>query len=98
VAHADLMPFAVRDGFSECHSVVHTLQCRAGLRKEDLADFSETYCLCAALEKRDSSFLFPGHGFGGSAEAAKHGVALLLYSRFVPQQPLRNNADAGVPS
>jgi hypothetical protein len=31
------MPFAVRDGFGESYSAAHPLQCRAGLRKEDLA-------------------------------------------------------------
>ncbi len=58
VAHSDLMPLAVCDGFSESYSVVHPLQCRAGFRKEDLAGFSETYRPCGALEKRDTHFGF----------------------------------------
>lgn len=58
VAHADMIPFPVRDCFGESHSIVHPQQRGARLGEEDPARFSETYGLCAALEERETHFVF----------------------------------------
>ena len=68
-----------------------------GLRSETLFQLQSTGRIWRCVGKAETQALPPGHGFGGSAEAAKRGGAWRLDSRFVPPQRLRNNAGAGTP-